>query len=366
MSKSDKPELLIDWIYRGTFKKPRDPELRQRLIAARRCVLSDDMAAFLYTLMIEIYSGGKGGPHWRRRCCRRLDDCRHFSRLPHRVTWVEYSLAAMLQREIETKAKHSDDVLSPYSSVNDSDLTHAKSRRSRVGWLFRQHDKIETAFCADYFLGGIGVDSEPRWSQAAMSVVWCTENDPLPLWDGELVEPSTLMFPPGAESGLSQSEYVTGVKDYDRPNVAMMFHRKRPGRDADLAQGRARMMWCFLSTFNKVPIVGQHTVVPSHGFVARGSYHRFLEHKIITINVPEKAGIRKVARDAISIIRRRAHQVRGHWRDDSRLQKGNKRLWIAEHQRGDASIGFVTHDYSVQHERERGQDESDSRSQGSQ
>lgn len=28
------------------------------------------------------------------------------------------------------------------------------------------------------------------------------------------------------------------------------------------------------------------------------------------------------------------------------------RIWIREHQRGDASLGFVTHDYSVKHEHE--------------
>ena len=71
---------------------------------------------------------------------------------------------------------------------------------------------------------------------------------------------------------------------------------------------------------------------------------------VITLRVPEKADLRKVAqRVAGEIIRRRAHQVRGHWRDDWRLPKGNKSLWVTEHQRGDASIGFVTHDYLVEH-----------------
>jgi hypothetical protein len=67
------------------------------------------------------------------------------------------------------------------------------------------------------------------------------------------------------------------------------------------------------------------------------------------------------------IVRRRAHQVRGHWRKDYRhpllpgcvhvfddnmtckLCSGHK-LWIAEHQRGDASLGFVTHDYEIHHD----------------
>jgi hypothetical protein len=58
----------------------------------------------------------------------------------------------------------------------------------------------------------------------------------------------------------------------------------------------------------------------------------------------------KVARSIIARARRRAHQVRGHWRRDWR-HEGN-RIWIKEHQRGDASLGFVTHDYTVKHEPE--------------
>jgi hypothetical protein len=37
------------------------------------------------------------------------------------------------------------------------------------------------------------------------------------------------------------------------------------------------------------------------------------------------------------------------WRDDWKLPKGNKALWIGEHQRCDASLGWVGHDYWVEH-----------------
>ena len=63
-------------------------------------------------------------------------------------------------------------------------------------------------------------------------------------------------------------------------------------------------------------------------------------------------------------LRQRAHQVRGHRRRDWRnpLDKlcehdfddhmvcrrcHGHQIWIAEHQRGDASVGFVTHDYEI-------------------
>jgi hypothetical protein len=35
------------------------------------------------------------------------------------------------------------------------------------------------------------------------------------------------------------------------------------------------------------------------------------------------------------VIRRRAHMVRGHWRDNYRLPKGNKSIWVTEHPASD-------------------------------
>jgi hypothetical protein len=363
----EQPELLIDWIYRDTFRAPRNPELRRLLTSARRCVLSDEMAAFLYTLMVEIYAG-KPGKFLLRRTHRRLDDCRHFSRLPHRLTWVEYSLNAMLVREEETKGQPIETRSVMYQDIDDgvlrySDIDHhmvqsTQRRPRRVGWLLMQHDKIETAFRADYFIGGLPPSGKPKWTKTNMSLIWCPDEEPMPVWPGPFVQQlSALIFPSRAEDpeyqhteGLTQSEYVTGVRGYERDNVGMLFFDRTKSNLPDLATGRARMIWAFLSTFNKVPIVGEQKIVPSRGFVARGAYHRFLEHKVLTISVPEKAGLRKVARQALAVIRRRAHQVRGHWRDDWKLPKGNKSLWIAEHQRGDASLGFVTHDYKVEHD----------------
>jgi len=82
-----------------------------------------------------------------------------------------------------------------------------------------------------------------------------------------------------------------------------------------------------------------------------GRYRKFLSHGVITLNVPQHVSLRKVAQRALVSLRR-AHMVRGHWRDDWHLPKGNKALWIREHQRGDASLGFVMHDYKVEHPEE--------------
>ena len=75
--------------------------------------------------------------------------------------------------------------------------------------------------------------------------------------------------------------------------------------------GRLRYIWSFLSTINKIPLSGMSEVKPSHGFVARGSYRKFLSHSVIHLNVPQKADPKVMARKVLGdILRRRAHQVR--------------------------------------------------------
>jgi hypothetical protein len=127
----------------------------------------------------------------------------------------------------------------------------------------------------------------------------------------------------------------------------------------------ARVLWALLATINDLPVTIEH-VEPSRGYIMRGSYRKFVTHSIVHLTVPETRW-RKLLTTTASLLRRRAHQVRGHWRNDWRkpLSKacdhefnadlicrrcGGHKIWIAEHQRGDASIGFVTHDYSVEHE----------------
>ena len=263
----------------------------------------------------------------------------------------------MLSREVEQR-KGGDD---PYTKAQE-DLILTKLSGSRVGWLMYQHPKIETAFAAEYFVGvpaaALITDGVIRYP---LSIVWCTDDTPLPWTHLVKYDDEAMIASIAAERGIarkdvildSASAFVTGVRGYDRSNVGLR-HLGIP-RDPEMSEtvftnlsGRARMMWAFLSIFNKVPILGERRVVPSKGYMAGRGYRKFFEHKVITVNIPEKAALRKVARDALSVIRRRAHLVRGHWRDDWHLPRGNKSLWIGEHSRGDASLGYVLHDYNVE------------------
>lgn len=43
--------------------------------------------------------------------------------------------------------------------------------------------------------------------------------------------------------------------------------------------------------------------------------------------------------------KRKRHQVRGHWRTHGRFE--GKAKWVESYERGDASLGWVLHDYEV-------------------
>jgi len=362
--------LLIDQLYRGTFdKRYGNPDLRRSLQEARRFVLDDGMTAFLIDLVWHsmmfgrVFRQARHGqqPNMKavgKRVFRALDNMRYFSRLPHRVTWVEFSAEAFSRRQLAIAVENGIETVAsvdPDGNVigrTEQEEIIASSKGVRFGWLMRQ--MTETSFDCSAFTGGAG--PQPTCSQT--SLVWDTENN---------VPPVRLIEPDAESRGYrTGAEMATGMRGYQRDNVGyrICVVRKSSQSLIDYTEdtqhsirnqhGRLRYIWMFLSTLNKIPLVNERVVKPSRGFMGRGSYRKFLEHSVITLNVPQKAKPGVFARKVLGdIIRRRAHQVRGHWRDDWRQPKGNKALWIAEHQRGDASIGFVTHDYAVHHGDER-------------
>lgn len=361
------PELVIDRLFRQTFRKSHRNLVRVRadLLAARRFVLDDAMTMFMVELANERLFGqdfikaklGRSIDIDRgfRRICRMLDNMRYFSRLPHRVTWVEYSYEAFLRRQIKIAQDYeitSAAFMDPQGRImQEHEMADrlAEVKGLRVAHLLKQIGKTDTSFDCMTFTA----DADPVVTFSPCAIAWDTEDSILPF---ELFDPE-----PEQSEYHSGAELATAVRGYVRKNVG--FHLKhRPANNdfeawqtlqAEMRQqyGHLRYLWAFLSTLNKIPLTGTQLVKPSRGFIARGSYHKFLEHSVITLHVPQKADRRILARKVLGdIIRRRAHQVRGHWRDDWRQPKGNKKLWIAEHQRGDASLGFVTHDYAVTHE----------------
>lgn len=206
-------------------------------------------------------------------------------------------------------------------------------------------------------------------------ILWHTD-------DGVLTDRTALMHIPEHNGRDWQfSELATGMVGYRSERVGLLpwtgfrDHRAEDGGTRQLLKavheqvGELRYVWAFLATINEIPVT-RSEVRQSKGFVARGAYRKFMDHTIIRLTVPHER-FRALARKIIAHARRRAHQVRGHWRKDWHYPGSEscahewmlsdvdhkycrlcprREIFVHEHQRGDSSLGFVTADYQVHHE----------------
>jgi len=350
-----KPPTLIDHLVRASFRNEpvlgwaNNARWRQLLQGARRFVLDDAMSTFLGELGAQAFARPLTQPQ-RDRMAEHL---RMGARLPFPVTWIEYNL-----RLSKTRA----------SALLGQPFDPAGTPRTE-GWLLQQHPQLATAFIAHL------VSHDPEqpddlqfdtWT-FPVAITWTADMDTVLPWRPLPLNPA----------GLSASEAAVGLRGYRSERVG--YHQsglvvRLDGIHGDKVagliaewRGVLRYIWALLATLGDLP-VQMREVRPSKGFVAKLGYHRFLAHQTITLAIPAK-DYTKVARRALALAHRRAHEVRQHWRHDWRhplsprcehvftanethqtctLCHGRK-TWIRKHERGDASLGFVTHDFRLTH-----------------
>lgn len=356
---------FIDHLYRRTFGRhvaPGDRALREKFVTARRFVLDDSMSEFLADLSTAAFPNTRDR-NKDRTAGNMVDQFRVSARAPHRCTWVEINLQKYLRR-LHTEYDNVEKVVG-FDSAEAPNVE---------GWLIEQHETLDYAFKMHLFAQAIEPDETGcRVWIFPYAYAWTTTADPLP-WK--------VMTDAAAEHGGKHfvGALLTAIRGYrfhqhsDKVNVieSQYVPQLHKGDGEDVLRlvrewaGVMRRVWALLATVNDIPVL-KRDVVQAKGFVARGRYRRYLDHQTITLHVPIKSDLRKIARKAVSLARRRAHSVRGHWRIDWHHRPlalcqhewqtdnvcgvcGGHRLWIAEHERGDASVGFVTHDYQVKHE----------------
>lgn len=337
--------LIREW-QRPLYRKI-DPNnwLVSHIAQARKFVLDESMSAFMgdlaYASLLTCETNHKA--HLL------LDSMRSLARLPHALTWIEYDMKAKRQRVHDEY--NSDAIVSPDATPD------------RSGWLLLQHPTLETAFmaiqCTSHsWEDGVRV-AQPQ--SCFFGYAWRSDNGPPP-WPTDPVynreypvdvrgRGVVMARPEGLLSGITNyvSESVAVVQAPHIPRSLVEHHNKVVSREFNILGELAsdlRYLWSLLATINDLP-TSMREVKSDRGYVSRGSYKKFVSHTVISLTIPAKR-YRQVANRAIAIARRRAHQVRGHWRRD-RFHPG-ERIWIREHQRGDASLGFVLHDYSVHHD----------------
>jgi len=287
------------------------------------------------------------------------DQLRVSARIPHKSVWIEYNLRRCQAR--------SNILLHRAFTPENSPAVE--------GVLLQQHPTMDTAVMLHLFADQGHQDKKgSRYYTFPIAYGWTVDDSQSP-WKSA--------FSKEAPDAPDDSEVATGIMGYKTSSVSITAQSPLlilP--DEEIAEavknlviewmGCIRRIWALLATLNDIPAVITDTR-QSKGFVARGRYRTFLDHKTLTLTIPQKS-YTKVARNLIALARRRAHMVRGHFRVDWRnppskrcpwfLETGmhawnadnvctvcrGHRLVIHEHQRGDASIGFVTHDYNVTHE----------------
>jgi len=368
MSKKAAP-TLIDTLYRASFSNERNSgwtenaKWRDALRRAKKFVLDDEMSTFLGELGTQAFVGtrplgdvianeaGKRNVAVRNRMIEHL---RMGARLPGEVTWIEYNLRNCQARSNELLGRKVD--------LNEMP--------AREGWLLMRHPTLPTAFRAHIVSHDPDIDHGDGFDTWTFPVAlaWTADMETILPWH---------RIPFGEDSNRP-SEISTGLLGYvsDRCGYVfsdMLVTPNQPKAMSDLLgewSGVQRRMWALLATINDLPVEVTE-VRASKGFLGKGQYRKFLDHKTLTLTVPQKL-YRKTIRDALSLVHRRGGPVREHWRKDWRhpfsplcdheldadekhqfctICKGRK-IWVNEHVRGDTSRGFVTHDFIVTHEKD--------------
>lgn len=376
MKRKNEPPTLIDALYRASFRPEKNNhwrsnvEMRHALENARRFIIDEPMAAFMAELANESFlRAGVSFDNTERPqnalAPRIVDSLRRSARLPHDSVWIEYPLRAYQRRSNEIRAS---------VPAAESEVPY------REGWLIQSHPKIDNAYIMHLFTQSDSMNEDTDgihlWT-FPFAFGWVSDDNPLP-WR-TTVETRRMDGTPGFPS-----TFLVGIGGYERDNIncvrSPLIEDIRAGLEGpyhDLLMewtGTLRRVWALLATIDHLPIV-KGDVRQSKGFLARGRIRKYLSHQTITLNVPAKRDTRVLARQMVAIAHRKRHEVRAHWRDDWRnppSRKCNPHLWefvseddpdvircelchgrqihIHKHERGDASLGYVTHDYRVTHD----------------
>jgi hypothetical protein len=156
----------------------------------------------------------------------------------------------------------------------------------------------------------------------------------------------------------------------EHPNLAIEVSNQTR---IELEENAGNMRWLItiLAMMNQVPTIKHYFPANGHR-IKRGKSVPYLDHNVITLKLPKENYLaiinRRLNKAAADRRKNRAHLVRGHFRTMEHgkgiqcrhaptlvengvgycLRCEQKIRWIAEAQRGDASLGWVNHDYVVE------------------
>jgi hypothetical protein len=369
--RTDRGETLADLVLRETYRGAKSkiaqittrpmPDLRASLQGARKFVLDEQMSAFLADLSLTPF---KADPVRRAGL---LDSLRHGAVLPFQKTWFEFDGQAFKRRLLAIGAN--------FVSGLDGDMPpdpEGYDVPRSWGWLMEEHDRLPHAITMREFVR-MTDDQGDDILTLPFRMVWNVKDEPVP-W-------------PGSDPRAGMIGH--GIMGYVCEQIGIILDRPLEPRFTKMCQinqiapfpahfmvvemgGVVRYAMSLLATLNDIPAM-KVEVKPQRGYYARGQHRKFVEHTVIRLTVPKRTDLTMLAKRVIVAARRKGHEVRQHWRMYVRgagdaLCAHSRHLWdapddsgkhehcrncparrtlIPKHERGDSTLGFVTHDYSV-------------------
>lgn len=337
-----------------------DPLLRR----ARCFVLDDDMSGFLAELATRSFHEAAAGANTEfissgdgagvsvtgsaeevQRVTRKLkkvgDGLRVLAKAPHAVTWMEFDFHKRYDRYLQNFSAFG-------KKPADGFVKNHRTMYQKCGWLIEQLGDDDYRMTAIQGLPAVGDISVTPFCYR-----WSTSNDdPKPLhFQGIDGKPFDFSETEGghdacvARIAFGTPALVDCCEITGNP-ISKLFPQSEISRVLLEMRGELRYCWSLLAAINDLPL-GFKRVERSRGFMARRQYKKFMGYNTISLILPKRMTEQRLARIVVSLSRRRAHEVRGHFR---RIGPDKKRVWIKEHIRGDASLGWVSHNYLVKHE----------------
>jgi hypothetical protein len=342
---------IADALYRKALKNPRWYGAFKNLATVKKFVLESDVYGFLDATM-------RG---------KTIEDPRIFSnvlkmaRMPYPSIWIE--------------------------PEREEVAAWVKGDRTALAWYAERHPSDETTA----LITPIMYESDDRLSPCPFSVCFTCSEDGVAHWPGAVglmtPEKQNLLVatvhrdygddPParllvrewfeklGMRAVICTNEHHAGLVSGGRTEKELQ------GVLIDVYPAIIRSWMNFvilLATIDELPVISRD-VKPSRGYFARGKHRDFFEHRTVRLSIPVERATKKLANHLLMPSRRKRHEVRGHWRrltEDSPvacrrldhdwfidgphrlcLKCGSEGKFIADHERGDATLGYVLHDYRV-------------------
>lgn len=266
-----------------------------------------------------------------------LDEAREMARSPYPVVWIDIDNPARLSRI----KSHGIGLTSRAAGGIDGAPVDS------VGWLIERHPTQHSAFRASYF-------TEVEEGVVMMPLAWAWDCDgnscPWPhlrMINQEKLGMSELDFLFGVRGAICTASWAIGgwVDTLNPHSTQTSLIRE--------VVGELRHIFGFLVTIGSLPV--EYVDIPHIDGdlsqpvpVIKGKPVYALVHRDVMIRVPKRRELTKIITRLCEGMRKRRHDVRGHWRSfynaDGSLRR---KVWVRNHERGDLSLGRVEHGYRI-------------------